>query len=621
MHAADHPGAGRGSSLGVPILAPALRRRPKPRPARRPAPSFPAAPGALLPPPWLPAPLRCVPLLPAAILPAALLAAAPATQPTNGFTDITEEVGLRFVHDTGSERHSLPEITGAGAGFFDADGDGDLDLYLLQGGRPPDPIGTPPEDPDAPGNALYLQGPDGRFTAAGETSGLAHTGYGMGLAAGDYDGDGLTDLFVTNYGPDALFRNRGGGRFEEVTAAAGVAGEGWSASAVFCDYDADGRLDLFVTRYVRNEPGKHCTKEDGSRDYCSPQVFRGTHDYLYRNRGDGSFAEVSLEAGLRSVRAPGLGVVCSDFDGDRRLDFYVANDGAANQLWLNRGGGEFADDAFLAGVALNDSGRPEAGMGIALGDVDGDLDFDLFVTHVVDETNTLYRSDGGAFGPSFADRTGPSGLGPPSMKFTGFGVGFLDLDFDGSLDLVVANGRVQREPPLPGALGNDFFRPFAEPNQVFRNTGTGGGDARFEPAPAGDFGETLHISRGLALGDFDEDGDRDLLVANADGPARLYRNDHRRAGTPLRVRPLDAEGRPSFPVRVRAALGDGRLLLRRADRGGSYLATNDPRAFFGLPPGASVTEFLVRWPDGAEEAFPGSPGPEVTLRRGAGSPR
>ena len=579
-----------------------MRRRPKLRPA---APA--ALPGAV------------------AALFAALFLGAPnpaPAQPTPGFTDITEEAGIRFVHDAGERgRYSLPEITGAGAGFFDADGDGDLDLYLLQGGHPADPIAAPP---DAPGNALYLQGPDGRFTDASAASGLAHTGYGMGLAAGDYDGDGLTDLFVTNYGPDALFRNRGGGKFEEVTAAAGVAGEGWSSSAVFCDFDADGRLDLFVARYVRNDPGKHCTKQDGSQDYCSPQVFAGTHDYLYRNRGDGSFAEVSLAAGLRAVHAPGLGVVCADFDGDRRLDFYVANDGEANQLWLNRGGGEFADDAFLAGVALNDAGRPEAGMGIALGDVDADGDFDLFLTHVADETNTLYRSDGGAFGPSFADRTGPSGLGPPSMALTGFGVGFLDLDLDGSLDLVVANGRVQREPPLPGAAGDDFWRVFAEPNQVFRNAGTGGGDARFEPTPAGaagDFGAALHISRGLALGDFDEDGDRDLLVANAAGPARLYRNDFRRTGTPLRVRPLDAEGRPSFPARVMATLGDGRRLLRRADPGGGYLATNDPRAFFGLPPGVSVAEFLVRWPDGAEEVFPGSSEPEVNLRRGDGAPR
>lgn len=621
MHGADH----LGTRWPLPILAPALRRRPKPRPARPSRRPFPQATAALCSKALLPNAFFPVALAPAGLFTAALLAIAPsagaARQPTAAFTDITEEAGLRFVHDAGSERYSLPEITGAGAGFFDADGDGDLDLYLLQGGRSPDPIGAPPDDPDAPGNALYLQGPDGRFTDASESSGLAHRGYGMGLAAGDYDGDGLTDLFVTNYGPDALFRNRGGGRFEEVTAAAGVAGEGWSASAVFCDYDADGRLDLFVTRYVRNDPTRNCTREDGARNYCSPQVFRGIHDYLYHNRGDGSFAEVSLRAGLRAVHAAGLGVVCSDFDGDRRLDFYVANDGAANHLWLNRGGGEFADDAFLAGVALNDHGRPEAGMGIALGDVDGDLDFDLFVTHVVDETNTLYRSDGGAFGPAFADRTGPSGLGSASMKFTGFGVGFLDLDFDGALDLVVANGRVGRDQaPFPGARGNEFFRPFAEPNQVFRNTGTGGGDARFEPAPAGDLGEAVHISRGLAFGDFDEDGDRDLLVANDNGPARLYRNDYPRKGTPLRVRPLDAEGHPAFPVRVRATLDDGRRLLRRADRGGSYLAANDPRAFFGLPPGVSVVEFLVRWPDGAEEVFPGRPGPEVTLRRGAGSP-
>ena len=373
-----------------------------------------------------------------------------------GFTEVTEEAGIRFVHDAGDEGNfSLPEITGAGAGFFDADGDGDLDIYLLQGGRPADPMGP---RPGAPGNALYLQGPPGSFSDASAASGTADTGYGMGLAAADFDGDGRTDLFVTNYGPDILYRNLGDGRFEDVTAGAGVAGEGWSSSAAFCDYDADGRLDLYVARYVRNDPGKFCTQQDGSRDYCSPQVFPGIHDYLYRNVGGGRFEDVSLAAGLRAVHAPGLGVVCHDFDGDRRLDFYVANDGEANQLWLNQGGDGFADDAFLAGVALNDAGRPEAGMGIALGDVDHDLDLDLFITHVADETNTLYRSDGADFGLSFADRTGPSGLGPASMAMTGFGTGFVDLDLDGALDLVVANGRVQRKPALPGALGNSFWK-------------------------------------------------------------------------------------------------------------------------------------------------------------------
>lgn len=573
------------------ILAPALRSRPMRRPA-----------------------------IPAALTLALSAGAGPTfaagqTEAPTGFTDITEEAGVRFVHDAGERgNYSLPEITGAGGGFFDADGDGALDLYLLQGGRPADPVEAPP---GAAGNALFLQLPDGRFRDASAASGLDHAGYGMGLAAGDYDGDGRADLFVTNYGPDALFRNLGGGAFEEVTEAAGVAGEGWSSSAAFCDYDADGRLDLFVARYVRNDPAKHCTKQDGSRDYCSPQVFAGTHDYLYRNRGDGSFEEVSLAAGLRAVHAPGLGVVCADFDGDRRLDFYVANDGEANQLWLNRGGGEFRDDAFLAGVALNDAGRPEAGMGIALGDVDADLDLDLFITHVAEETNTLYRSDGADFGPSFSDRTGPSGLGPPSMALTGFGVAFLDLDLDGALDLVVANGRVQREPPLPGASGDDFWRPFAEPNQVFLN----GGEARFAAAPGGDLDRALEVSRGLAFGDFDEDGDPDLLVANAAGPARLYRNDFRRAGAALAVRPVDAQGRAAFPTRVFATLDDGRRLLRRADPGGGYLAANDPRAFFGIPAGRRVTGLLVVWPDGGEESFPGAEGREVTLRRGTGEPR
>ena len=548
----------------------------------------------------------------------ALAAAAPVG--AQGFTEVTEEAGLRFVHDAGDEGNfSLPEITGAGAGFFDADGDGDLDIYLLQGGRPTDPAGP---QPGAPGNALYLQGPPGSFVDASATSGTADTGYGMGLAAADFDGDGRTDLFVTNYGPDVLYRSLGGGRFEDVTRASGVAGEGWSSSATFCDYDADGRLDLYVARYVRNDPAKICTQQDGSRDYCSPQVFPGTHDYLYRNLGNGRFEDVSLAAGLRTVHAPGLGVVCHDFDGDGRLDFYVANDGEANQLWLNHGADGFADDAFLAGVALNDAGRPEAGMGIALGDVDADLDLDLFITHVADETNTLYRSDGADLGLSFADRTGPSGLGPASMAMTGFGTGFADLDLDGALDLVVANGRVQRKPALPGALGDTFWRAFGEPNQVFRNGGTDGADALFHNFDdSGDFATGIEVSRGLALADYDEDGDLDLLLANTEGPARLYRNDFARQGTPLRVRTLDAAGAPAFPAVVTAVFEGGRRIVRRADPGGSYLASGDPRAFFAVPTGAVVEEFEVAWPDGTREVFPGTDRETLALRQGDGPPR
>ncbi len=537
-----------------------------------------------------------------------------------GFTEVTGEAGIRFVHDAGDEGNfSLPEITGAGAGFFDADGDGDLDIYLLQGGRPTDPAGP---RAGAPGNALYLQETPGRFVDASTASGTADTGYGMGLAAADFDGDGRTDLFITNYGPDVLYRSLGGGRFEDVTASAGVAGQGWSSSAVFCDYDADGRLDLYVARYVRNDPAKHCTQQDGSQDYCSPQVFPGTHDYLYRNLGGGRFEDVSLAVGLRTVHAPGLGVVCHDFDGDGRLDFYVANDGEANQLWLNQGADGFADDAFLAGVALNDAGRPEAGMGIALGDVDADLDLDLFITHVADETNTLYRSDGADLGLSFADRTGPSGLGPASMAMTGFGVGFSDLDLDGALDLVVANGRVQQKSALPGALGDAFWKVFGEPNQVFRNGGTQGNDALFTGFDgAGDFSTVIEVSRGLALGDYDEDGDLDLLLANAEGPARLYRNDFAKQGAPLRVSTLDAAGTAAFPTVVTAVFEGGRRAVRRADPGGGYLATGDSRAFFAVQPNGEVTEFEVVWPDGNRETFLGTESDTVSLRKGEGQPR
>ena len=306
--------------------------------------------------------------------------------------------------------------------------------------------------------------------------------------------------------------------------------------------------------------------------------------------------------------------MCWDFDGDHRPDFFVANDGAANHLWINRGDGGFEDEAILLGVAFNEMGRPEAGMGIALGDADGDADLDLFLTHLTAETNTLYSSQGAS---GFQDVTPQAGLAAGSLRWTGFGTGLFDFDHDGDLDLAVASGRVQRHPVLPGAELGEYWNPYAEPNLLFENDGSGhftGLAAPDEPFTSG-----LEVSRGLAFGDPDRDGDLDLLLTNTAGRARLFRNDSRKKGHWLSVRAMD-------PAVKRAAIGalvtvvaGGKSYRRVIGAGGSYLSASDGRAHFGIPE-AAVERITVRWPDGSQESFPGVPSDRsILLRRGAGS--
>ena len=503
------------------------------------------------------------------------------------FADVSEERGMTFHHDPVADgKYLLPEITGSGAGFLDFDNDGDLDLYLVQS--------------SSGGNRLYRQEADGTFVDVSEEAGVDDAGYGMGVAVGDIDNDGFVDLFVTNDGPDVLYRNQGDGRFENVSEQWGVSGSSWSASATFCDYDRNGYLDLYVTQYVTYDRAKACTHSDGSADYCSPQVFPGTSDKLYRNPAGRGFEDVSSAAGLREVSAPGLGVLCADLNGDSWLDFYVANDGEANQLWQNERDGTFLDEALLVGVALDPAGQPEAGMGITAGDVDADGDLDLFMTHIINQTNTLYINDGEL---GYIDRTTASGLGAPSLATTGFGTGFFDADHDGDLDLVVANGRVQRHPALPGASMTPYWNVYAEPNQLFENAG----GLRFvdRSEGSGDFGKTVEVSRGLALGDIDSDGDLDLLVMNTAESAKLYRNDIEKSGQWLVVRAFDPARRRDAHGALVTVVASGKRYVRLASPGYSYLSANDPTAHFGLPAGAQIERIELVWPDGSEESYPG----------------
>ncbi len=519
--------------------------------------------------------------------------------------EVTDASGVVFTHDPGDlSRFPLPAIMGAGAALFDADGDGDLDLYLIQSGPlPEDRAGIPPER--LPRNRLFRREPTGVWR---ESDGLGDPGYGTGVAVGDVDGDGDLDVFVQNHGPDALYLNQRG-EFEQAPVA--DFGARWSSSAAFCDYDADGDLDLYVGGYLRNDPGRECVSASGEPDFCAPESLPYERDALFRNRGGGVFEDVSQTAGIADERRPALGVLCHDFTGDGRLDFYVANDGEPNLLWEQDDHGRFADAALLLGVALNSQGRPEASMGVALGDVDGDRDLDLFMTHLRSQTNTLYRNRGSGF----LDDTPVSGLGLPSLPRTGFGTRFLDLEHDGDLDLVIVNGAVARE---AGVAPDSGLAAYAEPAQVFLGDGAGG----FEPLEVEGFTTAPWVGRGLATGDWDRDGDLDLVVTSVGNRVRFFENRAAKRGGFVVVEPRES-GSPSPGAIVTLDLGD-RSLVRGLNPEAGYLTSSEPVVHFGVPAGVPVTGLRIRWPDGTEESFP-PPAPNtrriLDRTRGRGPPQ
>ena len=500
------------------------------------------------------------------------------------FSEISEETGLDFHHFLGSSGELFfPEVAAAGVALLDYDRDGDLDVFLPQGtmldsGVEPEHSAFPPRDPRRAGDRLFrndLTSAGPRFVDVSTSSGVAQEGYGMGAAAADYDNDGDPDLYVTRFGSNVLYRNDGDGSFADVTARAGVDDSRWSSSAAFFDYDLDGDLDLFVTNYVdfTVAGARPCAGPSGQRDYCGPLSYEPLPDRLFRNDGNDRFTDVTDEAGLHAAYGSGLGAVSADFDGDGWPDLYVANDQRANQLWQNRGDDSFEEVALLSGTAYNHDGLAEASMGIGVGDFDNDGDEDLLVTHLDGETNTLYRNLGDW---AFADVSHKHGLSAPSRPLTGFGTGWIDYDNDGHLDLLVANGAVKVEAAL---RGTPF--PFQQKNQLLKNRG----DGRFEDvsASAGEALQLFEVSRGLALGDLDRDGDVDAVISNCNGPIRLLRNEGRWAGNWLWVELDRAPGGGSaIGARVAVSPSGGSTLWRRAHTDGSYLSARDHRVHFGL---------------------------------------
>jgi hypothetical protein len=523
--------------------------------------------------------------------------------PAGAFTDVTDASGVEFTHDAGAHGDFLlPEGIGSGGALFDRDGDGDLDLYLVQGG----PLAPDGADPV---NRLYRNDGAFRFTDVTEGSGADLGGYGLGCAAADVDGDGDVDLYVTRLGPDVLLRNDGD-VFTDATAASGLRNPGFGASAVFLDFDGDGALDLYVTNYVDWAPHLEsaCHDPRGIRDYCGPLDYDApSTDRLFRGLGDGTFRDVSEASGIASHRGNGLGVIATDFDGDGRVDLYVANDQTPGFLWLNQGDGTFLEDAALRGCGFNADGLAIAGMGVAAEDLDDDGDWDLVVTNIHDHAHLALRNDAGFF----VDATHDWGFGGWGVPHTGFGLALFDQDLDGTLDGFVANGAVSRlaEPYRPD-------HPFAEPDQFLRRGPDGAfADVTAEQAP--DVLRRHEMSRGTLVGDVDDDGDLDLVVTANRGPARLLRNeaDVSRAWVTLRI--LGVHGSAALNTRVRVTTDDGRARFREVRPQAGYLGTNDARVHFGLGGASSITEVEITWPDGGRETWGGlAPRRAYVVRRG-----
>jgi hypothetical protein len=535
------------------------------------------------------------------------------------FREVAAETGLNFHHFSGATgKHYMPEIMGPGVALFDYDDDGDLDIYLVQGtrlDRNGKLIAEPPRG-WKPGNHLFknLLSDTGqlRFVDVTDEAGVGHIGYGMGVAVGDYDNDGFLDLYVTNFGRNVLYHNNGNGTFTDVTQQAGVEDLHWSTSAAWLDFDGDGWVDLFVCNYVdfTVEGNRACVSPAGEPDYCTPKAYHAIPSRLFRNLRNGRFEDVSESSGINRSYGPALGVVCADFNGDGRSDIYVANDTAANLLWLNQGDGTFREAALDAGIAYSADGKPKAGMGITIGDIENNGGQVLLVTNLTREGVTVFRGDAKG---QFEDATAQFGLLQPTFGYTGFGTQWFDYDNDGSLDLFIANGAVTLL--ANGQVGGS---PYAQHKQLFHNET--GKRFRETSQSAGSAFQNVEVSRGAAFGDIDNDGAIDIVVMNNDGPVRLFRNQAGKKAHWLSLK-LESPSLNRFAIGARAALiREGKQSpWRQVRTDSSYLSANDLRVHFGLGDQPEIEAVIVEWPDRSRERFERIKVDRiVTLRQGSG---
>jgi len=577
------------------------------------------------------------------------------------FEDFTAQARLDFVHQVETTgRYLFSESVGSGGAFLDFDNDGRLDVYLIHNVHPS----------ARATNALYHQQPDGSFKNISAGSGLDVAGYGNGVAVGDVNNDGFPDLLITEYDRVRLFLNAGAGheardtrpeagngpalaprasrpapefvpRFMDVTAAIGITNHHWSVPAAFFDYDRDGWLDLVIGNYLDFDPTQKCPDAKGRPDFCGPHGFHSTITRLFRNLGtgreargarmDGSSAlapeliphyeDMTLASGISRAPGKAMQIACADFDGDRWPDIFITDDALPNRLFINQRNGTFKEEAVARGLAYTGMGSAAANMGIALGDTDNDGLWDVFVPHLTEENHTLWRQTARGI---FQDDTARAGLLGLTAHGTGFAAVFADFDCDGDSDLAIANGLIRRRAGRAAAKIVSglapFWTPYAEPSQLFANDGMG----RFQEVSAANpalCGEAF-VGRGLLSGDIDNDGGIDLLLIGIGGPARLCRNAASARGHWLGVRAIDPAlgGRDAHGAEV-VVIANGRRWWRLVQPAMGYASSNDPRVHFGLGGLTRVESIEVRWPDGADEMFPGGPADRyLTLRRGEGVP-
>ena len=537
----------------------------------------------------------------------AVIAIAPsATGPSVVFTDVTLQAGIRFVHNSGAfGRKYLPETMGSGALWFDADGDGWQDLLLVNSKNWP----GHPGQRSLP--ALYRNTHDGAFLDITRGSGLDVEVYGIGAAAADYDNDGKVDVYITALGGNRLFKNLGGGRFLDVTSTAGVADGGFSTSALWFDYDNDGKVDLFVTHYVEWSIDKDlfCTLDGKNKSYCTPESYKGQSPSLFRNRGNGTFENVTKQAGIFDTSSKGLGVAMLDFDGDSRMDLFVANDTEPNRLYRNKGNGTFEDVAVGAGVAFSESGVARAGMGVDASDYDGSGRPSLIIGNFANQMMALYHNEGHGL---FIDDAPKSAVGRSSLLTLTFGCFFFDYDLDGLPDIFAANGHVSDDIERVQSRVTYAQRP-----HLFRNVGR----KQFEDMSlqAGPALQRAIVARGAAYSDYDHDGDLDIVVTTNNGPARLFRNDGGNRNNVLRVETVGTtSNRDGIGARVEVSVHGARL-WQIVKTGSSYASQSELPLTFGLGGATTVDGVRVAWPSGRVDVMGAlQANQSITIQEGAG---
>jgi hypothetical protein len=526
------------------------------------------------------------------------------------YTDVTNEAGIRFKHNSGAfGKKYLPETIGAGGAFLDYDNDGWQDILLVNSMDWPENKKRNKSFP-----ALYHNNKDGTFTDATHQAGLGVEMYGLGVAVADYDNDGNEDIYITCVGPNRLFRNLGGGKFADVTARAGAGDPGFSTSAAWFDYDNDGKLDLFVGNYVEwsVETDKYCSLDSKNKSYCTPQTYQGQSATLYKNRGNGTFENVTARAGVNDPAGKTLGVALLDYDDDGWLDLFVANDTEPNKLYRNNRNGTFTDNAVIAGVAFSDAGTPRAGMGVDAADYDGSGKQSIVIGNFTNESIALYHNDGSGL---FTDEAPASGIGKMSAQSLTFACFFFDYDLDGLLDIFAANGHVSDDISVVQPTVK-----YAQPPHLFRNKGK----KKFEEVTA-KLGRALNraiVGRGAAYGDFDNDGDLDLLLTTNNGPARLLRNDNANQNDLLRVKTVGARAnRDGIGAKVVVKTSKGRTLSSLVRTGSSYCSQSELPLTFGLgkPEEGTTLTLEITWPGNQKETIPNiKPNQIVVVQEGKG---